>query len=126
MLHFTDDRRKSVVPKAQGPTKVCVLFFFLMFKQICSQSSLWNMDVCRYGKCPKISLFIPCFLGLNFAFYAKYCTLTLKAPSKICSRRHFEIFFFNFSKKTSLDISCELSAWQTIHMKYQDLFSLKN
>ena len=36
------------------------------------------------------------------------------------------VFFFNFSKKTSLDISCELSAWQMIHMKYQDLFSLKN
>ena len=35
-------------------------------------------------------------------------------------------FFFYFSEKTSLDISCELSAWQTIHMKYQDLFSLKN
>ena len=34
-------------------------------------------------------------------------------------------FFFNFSEKTSLDISCESSAWQTIHMKCQDLFSLK-
>ena len=46
--------------------------------------------------------------------------LTLKAPSKICSRRHsiFYIFFY-FSEKTSL-------AWQTIHMKFQDLFSLKN
>ena len=38
----------------------------------------------------------------------------------------FEMFFFYFSEKTSLDISCELSAWQTIHMKFQDLFSLKN
>ena len=28
--------------------------------------------------------------------------------------------------KTSLDISCESSAQQTIHMKYQDVFSLKN
>ena len=27
--------------------------------------------------------------------------------------------------KTNLDISCESSAKQTIHMKYQDLFSLK-
>ena len=48
--------------------------------------------------------------------------LTLKAPSKICSR----LFFFYFPEKTSLDISCELSAKQTIHMKCQDLFSLKN
>ena len=48
------------------------------------------------------------------------------------------LFFFLFSEKTSLDISCESSAkqtihmecqdlfsWQTIHMKCQDLFSLK-
>ena len=55
--------------------------------------------------------------------------LTLKAPSKICSRRHsfffFFFFFLNISDKTSLDTSCELSAKQTIHMKCQDLFSLK-
>ena len=50
--------------------------------------------------------------------------LTLKAASKICSRRYSKIFiFFYFSGKTSLDISCELSAWQMIEMKYQDLFS---
>ena len=35
-------------------------------------------------------------------------------------------YFFNFSKETSLNISCESSAKQMIHMKYQDLFSLKN
>ena len=37
--------------------------------------------------------------------------LTLKAPSKICSRKHskFFFFFFFFSEKISLDISCELS-----------------
>ena len=34
-------------------------------------------------------------------------------------------FFFFFSEKTSLDISCESSTWQTIHMKCQDMFSLK-
>ena len=49
--------------------------------------------------------------------------LALKAPSKICSRRHSKIFIFYFSEKTCLDISCESSAWQTIHMKCQDLFS---
>ena len=36
------------------------------------------------------------------------------------------LFFFYLSEKISLDISCESSAWQTIHMKYPDLFSLKN
>ena len=54
--------------------------------------------------------------------------LTLKAPSKIFSRRHFILFylFFFFSEKIKcLDIPCESSAWQTIHMKCQDLFSLK-
>ena len=54
--------------------------------------------------------------------------LTLKAPSKLCSRRHSILFFyfFYFSEKTSLEISCELSAKQMIHMKSEDLFSLKN
>ena len=38
----------------------------------------------------------------------------------------FVVFLFAFfSGKTSLDISCESSAKQTIHMKYQELFSLK-
>ena len=37
----------------------------------------------------------------------------------------FKIFFL-FSEKTSPNISCELSAKQTMHMKCQDLFSLKN
>ena len=62
-------------------------------------------------------------------FFRNLEPLTLKAPSKICSRWHLFylfIYFFNFSKKTSLDISCESSAKQTIHMKYQDLFSLRN
>ena len=34
----------------------------------------------------------------------------------------FIFFKFYFSEKISLDISCELSAWQMIHMKYQDFF----
>ena len=50
--------------------------------------------------------------------------LTLKVPSKICSRQFFFFFFF-FSEKISLDIS-ELSAKQTIHMICQGLFHLKN
>ena len=50
-------------------------------------------------------------------------SLTLKVPSKICSRQHSKIFIFYFSEKTSLDISCESSAWQMMHAKCQDLFS---
>ena len=37
----------------------------------------------------------------------------------------FFVLWGHFLEKTSLDISCELSAKQTIHMKYQDLFCLK-
>ena len=36
--------------------------------------------------------------------------LCVKAPSKICSRRHSKIFTSYFSEKTSLDTSCESSA----------------
>ena len=38
----------------------------------------------------------------------------------------YKICIFYFSEKTSLDILCESSAWQTIHMKCQDLFSSEN
>ena len=51
--------------------------------------------------------------------------LTLKAPYKNCRRRHLIFFYFYLSKKIRLDVSCESSARQRIHMKYQVLFSLK-
>ena len=62
----------------------------------------------------------------GLVFTDKVTPLTLKVQSKICSRQHSKSSFFFFSGKTSLDISCESSAKQTIHMKCQDLFSLKN
>ena len=49
----------------------------------------------------------------------KCSDLTLKAPLTTAADDFF------FSEKTSLDIPCELSAWQTILMKCLDLFSLK-
>ena len=50
--------------------------------------------------------------------------LTLKEPSKTVAddNIHFSFFFNYFSEKARLDISCELSARQTIHMKCQTLF----
>ena len=51
------------------------------------------------------------------------CCLTLKAPVTTAADDNFIYLFF--SEKTNLDISCESSAKQTIHMKCQDLFSLK-
>ena len=63
-----------------------------------------------------------------FKFEYKYGKeLTLKVPITTAADDNFFYFiFFYFSEKTSLDISCESSAWQTIHLKCQDLFSLKN
>ena len=46
--------------------------------------------------------------------------LTLKAPITTAADNNF--IFFYFSKKTGIDISCELCAKQTNHMKCQDLF----
>ena len=64
------------------------------------------------------------FFNIHVSTGNKIVLLTLKAPSKIVAN-DIQIFFF-FSEKTSLDISCESSAKQTIYMKCQDLFSLKN
>ena len=49
-------------------------------------------------------------------------TITSAADDILTS---FFFFFFHFSKKIRLDITCDSSAWQMIHMKCQDLFSLK-
>ena len=40
-------------------------------------------------------------------------------------RRHSKTDNCYFSEKISFDISYELSTWQTIHMKYQALVSMK-
>ena len=67
----------------------------------------------------------------------RFCWLTLKAPITTKAIRltlelkqttilsWVQFWVLNLQKKTSLDIPCESSAKQTIHMKYQDLFSLK-
>ena len=75
------------------------------------QKLLTSTATCFHRKIRKIS--IVCFW------------LTLKVPITTTADDNFD-FFFYFQMKTSLDISCESSAKQTIHMKYQDLFSLKN
>ena len=52
--------------------------------------------------------------------------LTLKAPSKIAADDTFIFFYFYLLKKIRLDVSCESSARQRIHMKSQALFSSKD
>ena len=51
--------------------------------------------------------------------------LTIKVKSKIAVDDILNYFWGYFSKKIKLDISCESSARQMIHMKCQVLFSLK-
>ena len=71
----------------------------------------------KYGKC-KVSR----YLGLLYSTYKIKYILTLKVPITTAADDIFLfIYFFYFSEKRSLDISCE-----SILMKCQDLFSLKN
>ena len=55
------------------------------------------------------------------------CCQSVLRRSQLEQISHSQMFpLFFFSVKIMFDISFELSAQQTIHMKYQDLFSLKN
>ena len=58
------------------------------------------------------------------SFFAKYLRVGEDGPGRghLCHIYTFLVFFFC----ENIDISCELSPWQTIRMKCQDLFSLKN
>ena len=84
---------------------------------------IWVYTICSDLSAPKLRI---AFINLISRALAICSTLklNLKVPSKICSKRH-PIFFFFFSEKRSLDILCDSSAWQIIHMKFQDFFSLK-
>ena len=52
--------------------------------------------------------------------------ITLKAPITTAADDIHKYFFHCFSEKIRLDISCESSARQRIHMKYQALLSSKD
>ena len=45
---------------------------------------------------------------------------------KIFAADDTDFFYFYLAKKLRLDVSCESSAKQRIHMKYQILISLRN
>ena len=53
-----------------------------------------------------------------------FSLLTLKAPNKNCSRRHFNFFTFIFPRTKCLTFHVN-PVRQRIHMKYPDLFSLR-
>ena len=63
------------------------------------------------------------YLGTG-SYWSEHLLFTLKAP--ITTAADDILIFSYFLEKTSLDFSCESSAGQTIHIKSQDLFSLKN
>ena len=52
--------------------------------------------------------------------------LSLEAPIRIAADDSPELFFIVISEKIRLDVSCESSARQRIHMKHQALFSSKD
>ena len=84
-----------------------------------------HMFLC-WGSSNEYAQHVLCTSGENHPrIIPKYSSLTLRVPITTKADDSFH-FWFYFQKKTSLDISCESSAKQTIHLKYQDLFSLKN
>ena len=62
---------------------------------------------------------------MNSSFLNSFNLLILKVPKKIAADDPFVLLLLSFIK-IRLDVSCESSVWQRIHMKYQVLFSLKN
>ena len=77
---------------------------------------------------------LPPFANSNKILQMYPFSLTFTVPITIAADDIFFFFFFFiylfiiffFLEETSLDISCDSSAKQMIHMKCQDLFSLKN
>ena len=63
--------------------------------------------------------------GFPISLNSSSSALTLKSAKQNCSSQHSIYYFFFFPEKMRLDISCESSARQMIHMKYQALFSKK-
>ena len=61
--------------------------------------------------------------GSNFVIFI-LATLFNMAPITTAADDSLEYFFHCFSDKIMLEISCESSAWQRIHMKHQSLFSI--
>ena len=62
------------------------------------------------------------FISFSFLLFLVCCLVVISLRAKqICSRQHSHFF----PKKIRFNIACELPVHQTIHMKYQTLFSLK-
>ena len=109
-----------------------VLYVYLIHPKhsgIIITSNTYNVSICSGLR--KILSGYPFFpkqctcLLLHYSFlYIIYLTLCMLG--KNFSRQYLEIFFFNFSYKIEFDTSCKLSPKETICMKCQILFSMKN
>ena len=65
-------------------------------------------------------------MRVQMEFYMDFLSVaTLKVSSKIVADDILNVLFYFFSAIIRLVISCEFSARQTIHVKYQNLFSVK-
>ena len=65
-------------------------------------------------------------LVIDFVIFAQDNAKPLKRQAKLIADGNLILFKNNFSENVGLDISSELSAWETIHMKCQVLISPKN
>ena len=73
--------------------------------------------ICKYLTWTKKSQKSSTVFNLGIIAYLKWCfTINPYNASHNCSSLQFD--FLYFSKKISLDISCESSVKQTIHMKH--------
>ena len=116
-IFYLNDLHRGVFDDNSG-----IIFLFL-HKNICCEDSL---EAPSWGASNKYPLRIFSWrTGENLSRIIKYSSLTIKAPRKICSRRH--------SKKKKKNISLENKPWnfmwsvclQMIHMKYQTYFLRK-
>ena len=104
---------------------ICSVFFLTSVRSLSTDSNDW-FSCLLVSLCPT-SIWFMWSWSLCNPENTMFAISTLKVPSKICSRWHstYLFFFFFFSEKLSLGISCESSAKQMIHMKCQDLLSLE-
>ena len=82
-------------------------------------------DAAFYDCIDTIYQFIKSFFDKKYLFLRDMEPIIITAVDILLMLFGFFLFCFFFSKKISLDISYESSAKQMIHMKCQDLFSLK-
>ena len=83
----------------------------------------WNLHEWVLGHPEKSNNALGCYQPLSINALCVSVLWTLKVPNTTAADNNLDFFC---SEKTNLDIPCGSSAKQTIHIKCQDLFSLKS